>query len=75
MKGKNENHNLNDPHRDIEKFEDTLFRALATMDRDLLQALIDDFGLETCDRDGRNILHELSHRAWRRTIPIIIERA
>ena len=59
MKGKNEKHDLNNQHRDIEKFEDTLFRVLATMDRDLLQALIDDFGLEACDRDGRNILMNL----------------
>jgi len=59
MKGKNEKHDLNNQHRDIEKFEDTLFRVLATMDRALLQALIDDFGLEACDRDGRNILMNL----------------
>ena len=44
MKGKNENHDLNNQYRDIRKFEGTLFRVLATMDCDLLQALIDDFG-------------------------------
>ena len=60
MKEKNEKHDLNNQHRDIEKFEDSLFRVLATMDRDLLQALIDDFGLEACDRDGRNILMNLT---------------
>lgn len=59
MKGKNEKHDLNNQHRDIEKFEDTLFRILATMDRDLLQALIDDFSIEACDRDGRNVLMNL----------------
>lgn len=57
MKGKNEKYDLNNQYRDIKKFEDALFRVLATMDRYLLQALIDDFGIEACDRDGRNLMN------------------
>ena len=44
---------------DIERFEDSMFRVLATMDRTLLHELISNYGLEACDRDGRNILINL----------------
>lgn len=75
MKGKNENHDLNNQYRDIRKFEGTLFRVLATMDCDLLQALIDDFGLEACDRDGRNILMNLVIEHGDELFLYLIERA
>ena len=43
----------------VKRFEDSMFKVLATMDKELLYILIEEYGINACDRDGRNILMNL----------------
>ena len=59
MKRKKENQDIKNNRSVIERFENSMFQVLATMDQKLLQELINNYGLRACDRDGRNILMNL----------------
>ena len=59
MKRKKEKQDIKSNRIDIKRFEDSMFKVLATMDKELLYILIEEYGINACDRDGRNILMNL----------------
>lgn len=59
MKRKKEKQDIKSNRIDIARFEDSMFKVLATMDKELLYMLIEEYGINACDRDGRNILMNL----------------
>ena len=59
MKRKKEKQDIKSNRIDIKRFEDSMFKVLATMDKELLYMLIEEYGINACDRDGRNILMNL----------------
>ena len=59
MKRKEEKQDIKSNRIDVERFEDSMFKVLATMDKELLYTLIEEYGINACDRDGRNILMNL----------------
>ena len=59
MKRKKEKQDIKSRRIDVERFEDSMFKVLATMDKELLYMLIEEYGINACDRDGRNILMNL----------------